>query len=666
MDESKGGQAQTVEYVDLPEGRPESLSRLRSWLRRRRRGVAFTLAAVGLMVGGWIVNERVVQPWRDVEAMRLAIETIDDDRQLRIKAWRRSWTPEERLIWIADELYGEAQEAKEARRKGYLAALRQATRHGSAAAHLIWGKALRDGSFLSKDVDEALRHFKTARQLIEKGLQVGDADALWLHSLILAEGLGQPADTSEAESHALRAAKGMASSHASDLVTALRSGSPPFSTRDRQLALTVAERAWSRGTVSVYERALSACITESYEQGITSEEAGRRRADQLDCEARWARKAAEANVPYGAASLGDVLIEQGKLSEALDWYAKGSDEMWMRQKLAHLLLLAATQEGWDAEQQRQLRRAIARSWEQAYQTEGVRVGWLSWLEGGDQIPLTSTQWRRLGARLWDAASQEQAEQIEAHFFELAIIRREFDVYPFKAPLFAGWRLGPTSASSWQRRGSKFELTTTRGSRYEVQVGQGDSLDDLAADIEGIDEAEQPGRPRTWPVNSGTAPSTPNTVTAQQAPIPTTDRTKPGNTSQLPELSTAIDPDLQGVTGYVPGSARLAGGGRSSFTIDNSRGGGDALVRLYQEGGRSAVRSVFVKNGERFKLQGLAAGRYVMRYRYMGSTKTYEADQVFDLQEIEEADGVRFSNVRVTLYQVQDGNMRTKEVPAGQF
>ena len=56
----------------------------------------------------------------------------------------------------------------------------------------------------------------------------------------------------------------------------------------------------------------------------------------------------------------------------------------------------------------------------------------------------------------------------------------------------------------------------------------------------------------------------------------------------------------------------------------------------------------------------------MRYRFVGSDDTFEADKPFMLSETATESGRRFSNVTVTLYKVRDGNMTTKKVPAGEF
>jgi TPR repeat protein len=129
---------------------------------------------------------------------------------------------------------------------------------------------------------------------------------------------------------------------------------------------------------------------------------------------------------------------------------------------------------------------------------------------------------------------------------------------------------------------------------------------------------------------------------------------------------ARDREQQDKTGYVPGEPRAAAGGLSVFTVDNAQGSGDAIARLYLEGRKPAVRSFFVKHGEKFTASGLRAGSYVMRYRYMGSEDTYEADRVFALTEEKTDRGTRYSRITVTLYKVTDGNLQTKKVPPEQF
>jgi curved DNA-binding protein CbpA len=133
-----------------------------------------------------------------------------------------------------------------------------------------------------------------------------------------------------------------------------------------------------------------------------------------------------------------------------------------------------------------------------------------------------------------------------------------------------------------------------------------------------------------------------------------------------ESKKAVDPERQERTGYAKGAYQQASAGLSNFTVDNQRGGGDALARIYLNGAKPASRSMYVKAGEKFTARGLPPGSYVFRYRFIGNTKTYEADRLFPLEETTTTEGTRFSNVTVTLFTVSDGNLQTKEVPEDKF
>ena len=112
--------------------------------------------------------------------------------------------------------------------------------------------------------------------------------------------------------------------------------------------------------------------------------------------------------------------------------------------------------------------------------------------------------------------------------------------------------------------------------------------------------------------------------------------------------------------------QLAKGGLSTFTVDNTKGGGDAVVRLYRDGQRPAVRSMFVKNGEGFTAEAISPGRYRLRYRYVGNSDTFEAEETFMLSETPLEKGTRFSRITVKLYKVANGNMTVKKVNASEF
>lgn len=76
--------------------------------------------------------------------------------------------------------------------------------------------------------------------------------------------------------------------------------------------------------------------------------------------------------------------------------------------------------------------------------------------------------------------------------------------------------------------------------------------------------------------------------------------------------------------------------------------------------------MYVRSGETFKADSLSPGNYVLRYRFIGSEDTYEADQVMSLKQIDGESGTKYSNVTVTLFKQVGGNLSTKKVSSDQF
>lgn len=138
------------------------------------------------------------------------------------------------------------------------------------------------------------------------------------------------------------------------------------------------------------------------------------------------------------------------------------------------------------------------------------------------------------------------------------------------------------------------------------------------------------------------------------------RSRPNTTEQT------ADPEAQNHTGYLNGTNQIAKGGLSTFKVDNTKGGGDAVVRLYRDERKPAARSMFVKNGDSFTAEAVAPGVYRLRYRYIGSADTFEAEQTFTLSETRTETGTRFSRMAVTLYKVANGNMTVRKVDASEF
>ena len=108
-------------------------------------------------------------------------------------------------------------------------------------------------------------------------------------------------------------------------------------------------------------------------------------------------------------------------------------------------------------------------------------------------------------------------------------------------------------------------------------------------------------------------------------------------------------------------------GRAHITIDNSRNDSDVFLKLvwHEPGGDIAVRLSFIKAGDQFKMQNIGAGTYDVRYQDLDSC-ALNRSRTFALEEVEEADAVRFSAVTLTLYKVRGGNAPMHAISEKEF
>ena len=141
---------------------------------------------------------------------------------------------------------------------------------------------------------------------------------------------------------------------------------------------------------------------------------------------------------------------------------------------------------------------------------------------------------------------------------------------------------------------------------------------------------------------------------------------PGVSPQAPASQALESNARQASTGYVAGSTPAAMGGRSTVTVNNSKGSSDIVGRLYLNGQQPAVREMFVKAGESFRAEGLQPGRYVFRYRPVGSESTFEADRPVNLSESVSEQSIRSSHVTVNIFSGVGGNLSYKSVNPGSF
>jgi curved DNA-binding protein CbpA len=120
-------------------------------------------------------------------------------------------------------------------------------------------------------------------------------------------------------------------------------------------------------------------------------------------------------------------------------------------------------------------------------------------------------------------------------------------------------------------------------------------------------------------------------------------------------------------GYVKGYKKLHADGLSTVTIDNSQNDGDVFVKLVSIDATEEypVRQFFVPAYGQFTIGKVRAGLYDVRYKDLDSGAISKSES-FSLSEEQTYDGVRYSNITMTLYKIQNGNMQTTAIPESQF
>ena len=121
------------------------------------------------------------------------------------------------------------------------------------------------------------------------------------------------------------------------------------------------------------------------------------------------------------------------------------------------------------------------------------------------------------------------------------------------------------------------------------------------------------------------------------------------------------------SGYVPGYPRRSMGGLSTLTVDNSQNDSDVFAKLFTIGPHSRVlaRAFFVPAGGQFTIESLERGRYDLRYRHLSSGALVKSDP-FEFAEISGEDSVKVTTIKMTLYKVAGGTLRTQSISDEEF
>ena len=124
-----------------------------------------------------------------------------------------------------------------------------------------------------------------------------------------------------------------------------------------------------------------------------------------------------------------------------------------------------------------------------------------------------------------------------------------------------------------------------------------------------------------------------------------------------------------ITGYDSSKPVLNDTGLCELTIDNSRNDMPVYVRVWDMDSYLPVRAFYIAQGDEFTAYDLTPGTYEVRY-----IELYDNDfpssgaksELFELEQIESAYGVQYSQMSLTLYKVRNGNTRTTSIPASQI
>ena len=166
-----------------------------------------------------------------------------------------------------------------------------------------------------------------------------------------------------------------------------------------------------------------------------------------------------------------------------------------------------------------------------------------------------------------------------------------------------------------------------------------------------------------------SPSYPLETTATRTPAPV-----PKQAFRPPPKPAYVRPPLAGngspwptTSGYVRGYPSKFMNGYSTVTIDNSQNDSDVFVKLFSRDivKPTPIRVFFIKAHDKFTVLNVRPGNYDVRYRDLDSGAKARADP-FNLEEIPTDNGVRFTELTLTLYKVRGGNVRMHEISDAEF
>lgn len=601
------------------------ISSKKRWARRHGKWLALIVASA-LAAFAWAANYHYFEPQRDeqrvLEALAvLELEADSNDRPV-FKKLRLMPTVDKSIMAIRILRPNEKSTATAAQLAGYESAIRIAVREGIPEGKLEFGRALRDGSIGDRDRDstKALKVFNEVARDIEAGVRVGDPVAMIVRAQVLGEGLGVEPDTDKAVDLARRAGAGLEGVRLQSVAMAATYGFGSIfkDNKDLQLAGQLATRM----------------IEKKMEDGpsIGAKSCGDfRKENYKSCTQQWYQRGATAGITAAMAPYAESLLEAGEpLETVASWFAAGDAESSSEQRYQHAVVRAIL-----AKTEQQLVESLSAMWMQV-KANGIEAKAVK----DRAIPVLSLDKDFFGLWNFEKIVTKLYGQSAENFFIALRVRG----------LLTGsldWLQAETDPWFDRRPWLKYVAESTEVSRKSKIIAQalkdGSSLASISLKVPTevpIAKSRQKDRAANFSFEDATAKSA--------------------------AISKPKDSEEQDKTGYLKGQSQLASGGLSNFTVDNQQGSGDAVARIYLNGEKPSVRSMYVKQGETFTAKSLMPGTYVFRYRFIGSDDTYESDNPFALVQTKTEAGTRYSNITVTLFRVKDGNMQTRKVDSSKF
>ena len=606
--------------------------------RKRRRLLYFGLAG---MVAAclWVTYVWYGKPKLDEHRLDLALAALSTSSeqglgQSAVESLKAK--PREKMLLDTFEVLSSPIKNidDQVRLSGARAALDIAVSEGSGEARLLLGKAFRDGIFGQKDSIAALREFEKVSSTVESGVKAGDSSALYVYALMLSEGLGVAPDRRAAVALMTRAVDGLDGWRLKGLGFDAVNGFAVFKNEKApELASRIARRLVAAGDPSAYLIGVASCNVfheiklEPKDRNLEqlSETIERKKA----CSDPWVKDAALAGYKPAMSTYADTLLfEYGNVKTASQWYEAAGSERSNTDNFHYgaLKAIAAT----DAEEVVSAIRGMWAALKAEKKSEYQNIG-----TSASEIFLLNSRMRKALAKDFNYSRTYFAMVL------LTLGKLEDSVPQVMAAAQMGVGMNyliPLVKSPRIDQAASLTAEAVRQNKTYAEVAAA--------------EAAKKAVP-FWRSDALASAVPPRTFSYQDAIKPAPQRNSP-------------DPEQQAKTGYLAGEPSATSGGLSTFTVDNSTGERDAVVRLYIGGKKPAARSVYIKLGEKFTSRYLMPGTYTMRYRFIGNTDTFEAEDPFVLNESKTETGRRFSNVTVTLYKVRDGNMKSKKVSADEF